>query len=326
MTLNRWILFLACLAGGLGALHYGFPLEWDMLNYHLYDPHALLSGRLAIDVAPAQQQTYLNPALFIPIYLVFKTFGAAALVFITGAIQGAQLLLLWLILQELTGHRIREWWILLLVAALGLGGPIFLNQLGGSQGDTLLSVLVLAGLLAVVRDLARPDGSNTLQSGILAGVLLGVACALKLTFSIYALSLGLAAFIGISGTRRWKMVFGIALGGALGMGLAGGAWFVYQWQTYGNPLFPYFNNLFASPWIGQGDYLLLVDGPASRLGIQFPRPACSAGYHRCVSAAVAGLAKNARSSACTEAGSDFHWFELPVLDQAVFHLPLPVGD
>ena len=263
MTSNRWILLIACLAGGLGALHYGFSLEWDLLNYHLYDPHALLSGRMAIDVAPAQQQTYLNPALFIPMYLVFKTFGTAVLVFIIGAIQAGQLLLLWLILQELTGHRIREWWMLLLVAALGLGGPIFLNQLGGSQGDTLLSVLVLAGLLAVMQDLARPDDSNTLYSGILAGVLIGMACALKLTFSIYALSLGLAAFLCFSGTRRWRMVLGIALGGVLGIGLAGGAWFVYQWQIYGNPLFPYFNNLFDSHWIGQGDYRDLRFMPGS---------------------------------------------------------------
>lgn len=263
MTLNRWILLFACLAGGLGALHYGFALEWDLLNYHLYNPHALLNGRLAIDVAPAQQQTYLNPALFIPVYLLFKYFGAAVLVFVIGAIQAGQLILLWLILQELAAHRIREQWMLLLVAALGLGGPIFLNQLGGSQGDTLLSALVLGGLLAVLRDQVRPDDSRTLRTGILAGLLLGMACALKLTFSIYALSLGLAAFFCFSGARRWRMVFSLAVGGLLGVGLAGGAWFVHQWELYGNPLFPYFNNFFASPWLDQGDYRDLRFMPGS---------------------------------------------------------------
>ena len=54
---NRWILICACLAGGIGALLAGFSPDWDLLNYHLYNPHALLTGRHAIDIAPGQLQT-----------------------------------------------------------------------------------------------------------------------------------------------------------------------------------------------------------------------------------------------------------------------------
>ena len=254
MTQNRWLLIFACLAGGLSALHFGFALEWDLLNYHFYNPHALMTGRQAIDVAPAQQQTYLNPALHLPMYLVFKYLNAAAMVFIIGVIQGSQLVLLVLILEELTGQRITRRWLLFPVAVMGLFGPIFLDQLGGSQGDTLLSVLVLSGLFMVLRELKRSDSSTTARAGFLSGLLLGMACGFKLTIALYAISLALASFLCFGGSRRWQIVFGLALGGTLGVVLTGGVWFIHQWQVYQSPLFPYLNNFFASPWMDQGSY------------------------------------------------------------------------
>lgn len=252
MTADRAVLLLSCLAGGVGALLFGFTLEWDLLNYHLYNPHALVSGRIAIDVAPAQLQSYLNPALHLPVYLLFQLGGNTATVFVIGALQGGQLLLLIRILEELTGQRLRRPGLLLAVAVLGLAGPVFLNQLGASQGDTLLSALVLAGLLTVLRALRPEDASTVFRSGVTGGLLLGMAFGLKLTFAMYAVALGLACLLCFGGAGRWRVTSGLIAGGVLGMLLTAGAWFAYLWQTWGNPLFPYFNDLFASPWI-EGD-------------------------------------------------------------------------
>ena len=119
MRAERNILLAGCLTAGAGALLLGFALDWDLLNYHLYNPHALLHGRHAVDLAPAQMQTFLNPAMHLPTYLLFQHGYSAAAVSLTGLIQGSQLLV---------------------VAALGPGGPVFLNQLGSSQGDTVLSL------------------------------------------------------------------------------------------------------------------------------------------------------------------------------------------
>ncbi len=254
MTQRSAVLILGCLAGGVGALLFGFTLEWDMFNYHLYNPHALLSGRHAIDVAPAQQQNYLNPALFLLPYLLFMYSHTAVLVFVTGMVQGSQFLLLALILGELCGKRKVEGWMLLTVAVLGLAGPIFLGQLGSTQGDTILSVFVLAGLLLVLRELRRIDASSALRSGLSSGLLLGMACGLKLTIAVYALSLALACFICFNGAARWRILSGLALGGILGVLLTGGVWFWYMWQSYGSPLFPYMNNIFTSEWIDQRSY------------------------------------------------------------------------
>jgi len=246
---NRWILLCAGLAGGIAALLAGFLPDWDFLNYHLYNPHALLNGRLAIDVAPAQQQTFLNPALHLPFYLLFRDLGPAALTFTAGVLQASQVVLLLMLLRELLGDRLDRLKILLPVAILGVLGPIFLNQLGGTQGDTLLSLPVLGALLLIVRDFGRADGRRTLRAGAWAGLLLGLAGALKLTLLPYAAALGVAAFALFPGARRWTIGAGLAAGGLAGLLLAGGPWFLHQWDAWGNPLLPYFNDLFRSPWV-----------------------------------------------------------------------------
>lgn len=254
MSAERRILLAGALAGGLLALWLGFALEWDLLNYHLYNPHALLHGRHAIDLAPAQMQTFLNPVLHVPPYLLFRYGHSAVAVFVTGAIQGGQLLLLYLLLRELTGRDRFPPWMLLTVAALGLGGPIYLNQLGGSQGDTLLSLPVLAALLVILREQKDANGGRTMAAGLLGGFLLGLAVAMKLTMAVYAVALTTAAFVLIPGARRWKILLGLGLGGLLGVLLAGGPWFAWLWLTWDSPLFPYFNEIFQSSWVDAASY------------------------------------------------------------------------
>jgi len=254
MTGERRILLIGCLAGGTVALFLGFTLEWDLLNYHLYNPHALLHGRHAIDLAPAQMQTFLNPALHVPLYLLFTYWHSAAAVFVTGAVQGSQLLLLYLVLAELVDRERFPAWMLLTVAALGLGGPVFLNQLGSGQGDTLLSLPVLAALLAILRERKDPQSRRALRVGIVSGALLGLATALKLTMAVYAVALTATAFILFTGSGRWKILSGLALGGVLGAALGGGPWFAWLWWTWESPLFPYFNEVFQSSWVNSADY------------------------------------------------------------------------
>src|SRR5688500_8071941 len=41
----------------------GQDTNWDLRNYHLYNAYAFLNDRQAMDLAPAGQQTWLNPLL-----------------------------------------------------------------------------------------------------------------------------------------------------------------------------------------------------------------------------------------------------------------------
>lgn len=254
MVTDRLVLWLGLAGGALVSLYLGFALEWDLLNYHLYNPHALWAGRLDIDLAPAQMQSFLNPALHLPYYALFRGVHSAAAVLVVGAVQGAQLYLLFRIAQELAGPDGLARGVALALAMLGLLGPIFLNQLGGAQGDTLLSLPVLAALLILLREGREAGPTRTFRSGLAAGALLGAAIALKLTMATYGLALPLAALLTTGGARRWRLLGGLVLGGLIGVAALGGPWFAWLWLNWDSPLFPYFNDLFRSEWIGEQSY------------------------------------------------------------------------
>jgi len=259
-----WTILLAgSLLGGLCALYFGFQPEWDLLNYHLYDPHAWLSGRAAIDVAPAQMQSYFNPLFHVPHYLAFRYLPTWVLVFVTGAVQGSQLLLLYLVLKQMLGSKRLPAWMLLTVALLGMGGPVFLGELGSTHGDTVLSMFVLGGLWLILHSARCETPNQTTVRTAASGALLGMATALKLVFALYAIGLGAALLLACPGGERWRTCFTWAGGFALGFLLLGGVWFAYLYAHYQNPFFPYFNGFFQSPLIAAESFRDLRFMPTS---------------------------------------------------------------
>jgi len=265
VRLQRYqILVIGALLGGAAALWFGFELDWDLLNYHLYNPHALLSGRGALDIAVAQQQTYHNPTLFIPVYLAFKYLSAPLFVFLVGAIQGGQMVLVYLIAEKVIDRQVPRL-SLLVVAALGFLGPVFLAQLGATPADTILSALVLGSLLLILSGLEPKHAHRIGRIGLWAGTLLGVAVALKLTMAIYAVGIGIVLIVCYPPAGRLRLVSAYAGGAAIGFLVAGGFWFLHLWSTFGNPFFPYFNSIFDSPWVQTESFRDLRFMPKSML-------------------------------------------------------------
>ena len=64
-------IFLLIIAG-FCSIYLGMERQWDTLNYHIYNPYAFLTGRMNIDIMPAGIQSYFNPLLDIPYYLLIK--------------------------------------------------------------------------------------------------------------------------------------------------------------------------------------------------------------------------------------------------------------
>src|SRR4051812_6447393 len=80
IAISLLILALSCAA----SLALGKDRNWDLLNYHFYDPYMFLTGRLGFDYFPAQTPTYLNPLIDIPTYLMITSFKPR----VVGAIMG----------------------------------------------------------------------------------------------------------------------------------------------------------------------------------------------------------------------------------------------
>ena len=62
---------IICLAAGaIVSVLLGQDANWDLRNYHLYNPFALLNSRTGIDLMPAGLQSTFNPLLDVPYYVL----------------------------------------------------------------------------------------------------------------------------------------------------------------------------------------------------------------------------------------------------------------
>jgi hypothetical protein len=241
--LAEWVIVVALSVAGcsLLALAGGRQRNADLLNYHFYNGYALLEGRLDRDIAPAGPYTYLNPVLDVAHYLGYRHVRPVVWVAVLGALQGLNLVLVWAIACRALGRR--PVWLPALATLLAGTGQNAVSLLGTPFGDNTLSILALAAVLFVVE--SEEPGRVRL---LLAGVAGGGAVGLKLTLA--APHVGLAALAAWVAWRRRRpaLLLAFALGSVLGWGLTNGWWALEMWRRFANPLFPFLNDVFRSPY------------------------------------------------------------------------------
>ena len=248
----RWVLLAIPPLMGVLALWLGQDASWDLRNYHFYNAYAFLHDRLGFDIAPAQVATFYNPLLHVPFYYLVRAVPPRMVGFGLGLLQGANIFLLYAIARRMIDAKRlpAAAWLGLAAAALGLMGAAGIAETGTSYGDNVVSLLVLAALWLIVRmPVQVAAGRAGLGVVLAAGLLAGAAFGLKQPFAVYAVGL-CAAFFGLSlaWRRRLLLAFIFGLGVLAGTALTGGFWMLEMWRHYANPLFPYFNQYFHSPW------------------------------------------------------------------------------
>jgi hypothetical protein len=246
---------------GLLSVLMGQDDGWDMRNYHLYNVHSLLHGRMGLDISPAGFQTYFNPTLDLPYFLLTEWLPPQLVAFLFGAVQGLNFLLVLAIARSVLGTAgaARQ---PMLLAVAGILGAGFLSELGNCMGDNLTALLILWPLQHLLQ---RWDGLAERGNGaaMLAGAVMGLGVGLKLTNAVFAVALCMAVFCCAPGgfLVRLRLAFLFGIGVLGGAALTGGWWMVKMWQEFGNPLFPQFNNLFHSPMASEAGVLDLSHLP-----------------------------------------------------------------
>ena len=147
----------------------GQDANWDLRNYHVHNAWALLEGRLGIDLAPAQMQSYFVPLLDVPYFLLVQHAPAPLAGVLLGLLHGLAFLPVgWIAWRALATDPRRDW-LAPLLALAGLASAAFLSELGNTMGDASTAALVLGALA-----LAMPRADGRWRSGpvALAGVLL----------------------------------------------------------------------------------------------------------------------------------------------------------
>lgn len=242
--------------------------NWDLRNYHLYNPFAWLNGKIGFDLAPAQMQSYFNPTLDLLYYGLVHALPGPLAGFVMGALHGLNFVLLLLIARALLPQQQpNRGRLALLLALAGMCGAGFVSQIGNTMGDNMTALFILGALLVLLRrwQVLAAAGLAVLGAGLLAGLGTG----LKLTNAVYALALCLSlSALPVSFLARLRCMFTFGVGVLLGMAASAGHWYWKMWTMFGNPLFPQFNNLFHAPLasaMAVGDTNWLPQGWAERL-------------------------------------------------------------
>ncbi len=247
--------FVICaIVGGLVSVHYKQDGSWDLLNYHLYNAYALLNARMGLDLWVAGMQTYFNPLLDVPYYVVSRWWlpdNPRCVAFLAGLPFGALIPLVPWTAAVIWPRR--DGGALLRIAAaslIGLTGTTLTSVIGSTSGDIPTAVLVMIGLLAVLTRL--DDAAGWPRACAMAGVATGLAAGLKLTNVFCAPALGMAVLFCSPADRRWAGGAAFATAWCAGFLPPEVWWGARLWQHFANPLFPLFNGVFHSPWAGPG--------------------------------------------------------------------------
>lgn len=235
---------------GLFSILLGADTNWDLYNYHVYGPFALLNDKLDIDLAPAGFQGYFNPLLDLPVYLLNTHLPGTVAGFVLGFMHGlcfiAVLGITRCVLRDADGE---QRWVQLFIAIFCCLTPNFLTGIGNSMGDNTTALFSLFSIYVLMTNWSSLEKWSIRAMAILvsAGLLAGLAVGLKLTNGVSALAICIALLCyPASPFARLRGSFVFGIGVLIGTVMTGGYWMFEMWTRFGNPLFPQFSSIFPN--------------------------------------------------------------------------------
>jgi hypothetical protein len=254
----RLLLLLICGGAGLLSVILGPDNYWDLRYYHLYAPWAYLHDRYLYDIGPAQEQGFLNPTADFLFYgLISSPLNEAPRIvaFIMGAVHGINAALLFTIacrvlrpFQPLERSTLRAAaWL------MGVSGAGFVSLLGTASNDLTSSLFVLASLLGILKAAEPAIGRDASGRGMWrgfawAGLWAGIGIGLKYTSALYAPGLGIVMLLAAARRRTTVGVIAFGVVALLAFLAVAGHHMLTLWRDFGNPTFPYLNQIFHSPY------------------------------------------------------------------------------
>jgi hypothetical protein len=244
---------LICVGAGLLSVMLGPDGYWDLRYYHLYAPWAYLHDRYLYDVGPAQEQGFLNPVADFLFYgLISSPLNEwpRVIAFIMGALHGINAALLFRIVREVVRpvEAVERMTLRAVAWLMGVSGAGFISLLGTATNDLTSAMFVLASLYGLVRVAEHQGGDRAWRGFAAAGLWAGLGIGLKYTSAPFVPGLG--AVLLLAAFQRRTVAGVIAYGGtaAVAFFAVAGHHMLTLWRDFGNPTFPYLNQVFRSPY------------------------------------------------------------------------------
>lgn len=227
-------------------------LSWDALNHHIYLGWIADRSRLDQDFLAAGYQTLSYPYLYWPVYkLAAAGAGPLATGLVMASIQALGVPAVWLIARAcIPGGTMVDATMRTLAVVLAYLSGVTLAQHDSTSND-MMAAIPFVWAMALALEASRPERQNTRRLLLVgSGLLAGVSVGFKLSNGPLAVLLPLLwifAGTGAQVTARQRLIDTTLAGFAtlLGAIAAYGYWGVELWNRYGNPLYPFYDSLFA---------------------------------------------------------------------------------
>ena len=253
-SLDHPLVWGLCFAAGFAVAAASLPPDgtFDLANYHFYDGFAVFHDRKGLDIVPAQLQTTLFYGLDAVYYPIFASLNDhPVFINILLSIPYALAALAIFLIARLLARPGFLWPVPVSAAAavFGLSGAATFATLATTQSELVPGLAFLIAL-AVWLTLEK-TGRNTVWTALGVGAIAGVSVGLKLTQAPLFLGLFLAIAFRFAIGKRSAFLEAIAfgVGGVVVFAALDGAWLWGNAETYGNPIFPFMNNVFHSDFV-----------------------------------------------------------------------------
>ncbi|MEL8054847.1 MAG: hypothetical protein AAGK66_01715 [Pseudomonadota bacterium] len=227
---------------------------YDVGHYYIQTGWAALNDRFATDLAASEMHSFLNPVWNAGLWFLIDTLPGRAVAFILGSLQALGLPALYYFTKRLLLRVSGQADPLIVLGASVLGYISAIQALyTGSLVTDGFYATVMIGTFALVMPIR--DNTPSLKVLAIASGLIGLSVGLKLTNVLYALYF--AVFVLILMPDWPSRIKGGAICAVTGLAailLTGGYWAWLLYQEFGNPVFPYYNQIFLSPQGPEGGF------------------------------------------------------------------------
>lgn len=241
------VLFFLC--GIAAILHIKAP-SWDWNSYRYYNGWAFFNNRLDIDIMPALFRSYFNPLIDALFYLTIKYLNNYPVIFLLlhSLKFSVFLFLSYKIYLHIYKKKSTKVALVIYSLILTIFSPILILEFSFDSQDVLLGCGILATVYILIKNLYENSKNRNLFLTF-AGLLLGCIAGLKYVFLIYCIAIFAIIILQHNKIFDLKKTLGLlTLNILIGFFLTDGYWLYIIWQKFSNPLFPYFNNIFKSPY------------------------------------------------------------------------------
>lgn len=245
------LLLLSCIVGfGICSALLGQDINWDLKQYHFYNGYAFLHHRFDKDIGPAMVQTYINPFFDVINYLFIIIQKPILTEFLLGIFSGISAFILYKIAMLLFAPvTTKEKAIAVFFAVtIGMTGTNTISLLNTTTNDNKMGLLVILSLYFLLKAVFATHKNKVIYL-LLSAFVAGFVTGLKLPAACYAIGLCIATIPVMKDAKLHGYYFlAFLLVMASGFFLVNGYWMFNLYKHFQNPLFPYYNNIFQSPY------------------------------------------------------------------------------